>query len=105
MKKIKQWLTNRLFSRKRVKELCYLSAMIGYKYTCDWIIKNVEEAGVLIGEYRERHPREYQEIFTEYLKDPDYILDKAEKRLKQLDTLEEGGYDANDIDELKFLGR
>lgn len=105
MKKIKQWLTNKLFSRKRVKELCYLSAMIGYKYTCDWIINNVEEASYLIGEYKQKHPREYQEIFTEYLKDPDYILDKAEKRLKQLDTLQEGGYDANDIDELKFLGR
>lgn len=100
MKKIKQFFRH-LYLRRRVRELCYLSAMFGYKYTCDWIINNIPEAGYLIGDFVKKHPNEKQQLFTEYFKNPDHILDKAEKRLKWIDTLEDSGYE--DIDELKFL--
>lgn len=99
MKKIKQ-LFKKLYFRKKAKKLCFLSAMFGYKYTCDWIMNNIPEAGYLIGDYVKTHPAEQKELFTEYFKSPDYILDKAEKRLNYIVQLEEGGFD---IDESTYL--
>lgn len=91
-----------LFLRNKVKNLCYISAMFGYKLTSDWIVDHIPEASYLIGDYIKKHPDEHKSLFTKYFKNPDYILEKSEARLKQIKYLDKNGFD---IDEVEYLNQ
>lgn len=96
MSKIKDRISH-IFVKTKVKKLCFLSAMLGYKYTSDWIIKNVPEAAYLIGEHLKKHPEEKALMMKEYFKDPDYIFTKALDKYKQTKFLEEHGFETEEI--------
>lgn len=90
-----------VYLRNKVKNLCYLSAMLGYKLTSDWIIDHIPEASYLIGDYIKKHPDEHQSLFTKYLRNPEYILEKSESKLKQLSWMDKNGFEPEEISFLK----
>lgn len=96
MRNIKKIFYNFLY-RTKVKRLCFLSAMLGYQYTVEWIVDNVPEAGYLVGDYLEKNPEKQDEIAKKYIKDADHIFDKALEKYKQLKLLDEYGFDPDDI--------
>lgn len=91
-------LFGHILSRTKAKKLCYLSAMLGYKYTSDWIINNIPEAAYLIGDYLKRKPEAKDAMMEEYFKNSDYIYDKAEKKLEQLKFLDENGFEPKELE-------
>ena len=86
-----------LLTKIKAKKLCLLSAMLGYKYTTDWIINHVPEAAYLIGDYLRKHPEEKSNMMKEYFKSPDYIFDKAWDKYKQEKLLEKNGFETEEI--------
>lgn len=96
MKKLKD-IFHYIMTKTKVKKLCFLSAMLGYKYTTDWIINHVPEAAYLIGDYLKRHPEEKTEMMKEYFKNPDYIFDKACNKYKQTKLLERNGFETEEF--------
>lgn len=85
-----------LLTKTKAKKLCFLSSMLGYKYTTDWIKDHVPEAALLIGEYLKIHPEE-RNLMSEYLKNPDYIFDKAVQKYKQVKLLEDNGFETEEL--------
>lgn len=85
-----------LLTKTKAKKLCFLSAMIGYKYTYEWIVDNVPEAAYLIGEYLKIHPEE-RNLMKDYLKSPDHVFDKAVQKYKQAKMLEENGFETEEL--------
>lgn len=102
MKKIKDAL-NHIFLKAKVKKLCFLSAMLGYKYTTDWIINHVPEAAYLIGDYLKKHPETKNEMMKEYFKTPDYIFDKAMNKYRQMKLLETNGFETEELKMMEGL--
>lgn len=100
MKKRIRSLLNTIFVRPKVKKMCFLSSMLGYKYTTDWIIDNIPEAAYIIGEYLNRHPEAKEEMINTYFKDPDYIFNKTLNKYRQMKFIEENGLE---IEELKMF--
>lgn len=92
-----------LQTKTKTKKLCFLSAMLGYKYTTDWIINHVPEAAFLIGDYLKVHPEDKNEMMKEYFKDPDYIFDKALQKYKQIKMLEENGFETEELKMMEGL--
>lgn len=90
-----------LYLKSKVKYLCYLSAMLGYKYTTDWIIDHIPEASYLIQDYLKKHPDARQSLFTKYFKSPDNILQQATNRLDMVDYLEENDIQTDETEYLK----
>ena len=88
---------NYILSKAKAKKLCLLSAMLGYKYTTDWIINHVPEAAYLIGDYLKKHPEEKAEMMKEYFVSPDYIFDKALTKYKQEKLLEKHGFETEEL--------
>lgn len=86
-----------LYLRSKVQNLCFLSAMLGYKLTSDWIIDHIPEASYLIGDYIKKHPDEYQSLFNKYFKNPEHILDKAESKLKQISWMDKNGFEPEEM--------
>ena len=93
MKHLKETLRHLFWRTTVVKKLCFLSAMLGYKYTSDWIINNVPEAAYLINDHFKKYKGSKEEMIQNMFKDADYIFDKAENKLKQVDMLEKNGFD------------
>lgn len=100
MKRLKEML-KQLYLKSKVKKLCYISCKLGYKYTCDWIINTVPEAAYLISDYIKKHPGCQDEMNSDFFKNPDYILSKAEDKYKQVKMLEKYGFDTEDTAILK----
>lgn len=96
MKKLKD-IFHCLLTKTKSKKLCFLSAMLGYKYTIDWTIQNVPEAAFLIREYLVRNPEEKTNMMKEYFQDPDYIFNKALQKYKQEKLLEKNGFETDEI--------
>ena len=86
-----------IMTKTKAKKLCLLSAMLGYKYTTDWIINNVPEAAYLIGDYLKKHPEEKANMMKDYFKNPDYIFDKALNKYKQEKMLKKNGFETEEL--------
>lgn len=85
------------YFESQVKELCYLSANLGYKMFSDWLIDNITDAAYLIGEYIGNNPDKFQEFLEQNFSTPDDIFYKAEAKRKQMKFLERNGFDIEDI--------
>lgn len=96
MKKLKD-IFHCILTKTKVKKLCFLSALIGYQTTGEWIKEKVPEAAFLIGEYLNKHSEEEGSVIEKCFKDPDYIFDKALNRYKQSELLKKHGFETDEI--------
>lgn len=85
-----------IFFKAKAKKLCFLAAMLGYKYTTEWIKENVPEAALLIGEHLRIHPED-RNFMKYYIKSPEHIYEETLKKYRQSQLLEEHGFETEEI--------